>query len=312
MSTSRSRWIGPGSSVVTVEYATADGSATAGEDYVATSGVLRFPAGQTAHTIRVPVRDDGADDAQEAETFSLTLRGATNAGFANDATEVTVTGRIDDDDEPRVLVWFDAPVHTAREAGDPTRVVVRIDRDPERTVTVPIVPAYGTGASAADHGTLPAALTFQAGGSLSRTVEVTAADDAIDEDTETVSLGFGQFGARLSTGRPATAIVHLLDNDRRGLVVSADSIPVPDGETVRYTVGLASRPTHQVVVGLVLSADEGISLSPPLAHLLARCLVDGPSRDVDGGCRRRSHRRRAGADHARRVGWRLPRSVPAS
>ena len=252
----------PGSGVVTVDYATADGSATAPGDYIATSGVLRLPAGETARTIRVPVRDDVADDVQESATFTLTLRNATNAAFASNAAAVTVTGRIDDDDDPRVLVSFEAPVYTAREHGDAARVVVRIDRDPERTVTVPLIPAYGTGASAADHGSLPGSVTFEAGGPLARTVEVAATDDAIDEGTETVSLGFGDLGSRTAAGRPATATVHLLDDDRRGLVASETSIPVPDGEAVGYTVGLASRPTQQVVVAIILSAEVGISRSP--------------------------------------------------
>ena len=75
----------PGSGVVTVDYVTADGSATAPGDYIATSGVLRFAAEETARTIRVPVRDDVADDVQESATFTLTLRNATNAAFASNA-----------------------------------------------------------------------------------------------------------------------------------------------------------------------------------------------------------------------------------
>ena len=43
---------------VTVNYATADGTATAGSDYMATSGTLTFAAGSTTGTISVPVTGD--------------------------------------------------------------------------------------------------------------------------------------------------------------------------------------------------------------------------------------------------------------
>ena len=252
-----------GSNVVTVTYATADGTATAPEDYVATSGVLRFAPGETTRTIRVPVRDDAEDDAAESETFSLTLRDATNAVFAAGAATVTVTGRIDDDDDPRVRVSFGTAVHTAREGGDAARVAVRIDRDPERSVSVSLTASYGAGAGAADHSALPATLSFAAGGPLVRTVDVVATDDRIDEEAETLSLAFTGLAEGVAAGRPAATTVHLLDDDRRGLVVPDDPIVVPDGASVGYTVGLASRPTEQVVVALSLSAvDEGLSVSP--------------------------------------------------
>src|SRR5262249_39168481 len=43
---------------VTIDYATADGTATAGADYTAASGTLTIPAGQTSQTISVPVMGD--------------------------------------------------------------------------------------------------------------------------------------------------------------------------------------------------------------------------------------------------------------
>ena len=56
---------------VTVEYATSDGTATAGEDYTATSGTLTFAAGETQKTVPVPVLDDAIDEGEETLTLRL-------------------------------------------------------------------------------------------------------------------------------------------------------------------------------------------------------------------------------------------------
>ncbi|BCX47925.1 endo-1,3-1,4-beta-glycanase, C-terminal secretion signal protein [Haloferula helveola] len=64
-------------SPVTVDYATADGSAFAGSDYVATSGSLTFLPGET--TKLVPVQVIGDTDYEYAEAFSLVLSNAVGA-----------------------------------------------------------------------------------------------------------------------------------------------------------------------------------------------------------------------------------------
>ncbi|MCY4555213.1 MAG: cadherin-like beta sandwich domain-containing protein, partial [Chloroflexi bacterium] len=50
---------------VSVDYATADDTATAGADYTAVSGTLVFAAGETAKTVSVPVLDDAVDEGKE-------------------------------------------------------------------------------------------------------------------------------------------------------------------------------------------------------------------------------------------------------
>ena len=66
---------------VTVDYATTDGTASAGEDYTATSGTLTFEAGTVEQTVSVPVLDDASDEGEE--TFTLTLSNPTGAILAD-------------------------------------------------------------------------------------------------------------------------------------------------------------------------------------------------------------------------------------
>ena len=56
---------------VTVEYRTADGSASAGADYTNTTGTLTFAAGETSKTVSVPVLDDEHDEGSETMTLRL-------------------------------------------------------------------------------------------------------------------------------------------------------------------------------------------------------------------------------------------------
>ena len=55
----------------TVDYATSNGTATAGSDYTLTSGTLTFGPLETSKTVSVPVLDDAVDEG--SETMSLTL-----------------------------------------------------------------------------------------------------------------------------------------------------------------------------------------------------------------------------------------------
>ena len=84
---------------VTVDYTTADGTATAGEDYTRTSGTLSFAPGETEKTVVVPVLDDAVDEGEE--TFTLRLSDATGAVIADG----TATGTIENSD-PLQKMWL--------------------------------------------------------------------------------------------------------------------------------------------------------------------------------------------------------------
>lgn len=67
-------------SAITVAYATADGTATAPDDYTSTSGTLTFAPGETTKTVDVPVR---LEDAEDEEAFMLVLSSPLGATIAD-------------------------------------------------------------------------------------------------------------------------------------------------------------------------------------------------------------------------------------
>ncbi len=77
-------------STVTVQYATADGTATAGDDYTATSGTLTFDPGETVETIVVPV--NAAASPRASRMFSVTLTNPTGNATVADATGTVTIG----------------------------------------------------------------------------------------------------------------------------------------------------------------------------------------------------------------------------
>ena len=87
------------SGTVTVDYATSDGTATAGSDYTSTSGTLTFAAGETEKTVSVPVLDDSHDEG--SETLTLTLSNPSGAYLADSSSIGTINNS-----DPMPLAWM--------------------------------------------------------------------------------------------------------------------------------------------------------------------------------------------------------------
>ena len=94
--------LGPASaSEVTVDYATADGTATAGLDYVHRAGTLTFKPGETTKAVRVAVLDDAIDEGEE--TFTLILHNPRGGNAYLEDAEATGTIRNTD---PMPRAWL--------------------------------------------------------------------------------------------------------------------------------------------------------------------------------------------------------------
>ena len=78
----------PAGVAVTVDYATADGTAVAGQDYTATSGSLNFAPGETQKTIPVTLLDD--TDVEGDETFDVILSNPSGAPIGGGQAMVTI------------------------------------------------------------------------------------------------------------------------------------------------------------------------------------------------------------------------------
>ena len=96
---------------VTVDYATADGTAVAGTDYTAASGTLTFAAGETAKTVEVTTLAD--DATEDDETVTLTLSNPSGAMMGTASATGTVGNVVPVDTTPPAPVKAEVNGHTA-------------------------------------------------------------------------------------------------------------------------------------------------------------------------------------------------------
>jgi len=85
---------------LSVDYATTDGTAFAGQDYTSASGTLTFTGGETTRTIQIPIADDATTETDE--TFSISL-GTVNLEALGALVKVVVTVQ-DHDTVPTIRV----------------------------------------------------------------------------------------------------------------------------------------------------------------------------------------------------------------
>ncbi|MDE0679498.1 MAG: hypothetical protein OXI11_04675, partial [Gammaproteobacteria bacterium] len=241
---------------VTVDYATSNGTAVAGQDYRAKSGTLTFDPGDEPKKISVSIIDDSVSESDE--NFKVRLSNPSNATLGSAASS-TVTIR--DNDLPDVTVSYASATYEATEGGASATVTVKLSAEPKRQVNIPIVVTHKAGASNSDHSGIPAKLTF-GDNDTTRTFTVTATDDSVNDDGEWLSLSFGNLPAGVKAGSPASERVDLIDNDAPNVTVSyvsANYQATEGGASATVTVNLSAKPERQVRIPIAVTHKAGAS-----------------------------------------------------
>ena len=191
---------------ITVNYATADGTATAGSDYNATLGTATFLPGVTTATVTVTVNGDTS--VESSETVALNLLSATNATIADSQG----LGTIINDDSPvtPTISIADANV-TEGDAGiTPLAFTVALSTPSPTPVTVDYATVAGTATLGTDFVAATGTLTFAAG-QTSATINAGVIGDTADESDETLTVVLSNpTGATIAAG---TATGTIVDDD---------------------------------------------------------------------------------------------------
>ena len=205
----------------TVNYATSDGSATAGSDYTTTSGMLTFLPGDTSKTFTVPITQDSVYEGNE--TFNVTLSAPVGAslGSPNPAT-VTI---VEDDAPPAFSI--DDVTHLEGNSGT-TSYVFTVTKTGSTALnsTVDYQTVNGTATAPSDYTAVPVTTLTFLPGDTSKQVTVLVNGDLTHEADET-------FTVHLSNPTAAT----ISDADGLGTITNDDACYEPAPNMVAWYPG---------------------------------------------------------------------------
>ena len=210
------------------------------------------------------VRD--ADTTNDDGTVTHTVSGGGYGAAEVDDVGITVT----DDGIVDVTVRFDLANDTVAEDGT-VDVVVRLNKDPERNLVIPITTSDQGDTSSLDYS-VPLSVTFESG-ETEKEITFSATQDIVDDDDESVILGFDSSGStwpsQVSPGTQSSTTVRIDDDDDPTVTVNFEqtSYSVAEGSDGDVYVMLDVEPERSVTITLTAtnqgatSADYGIEPS---------------------------------------------------
>jgi Calx-beta domain/Bacterial Ig domain len=227
---------------VTVNYATAAGTAASGADFTSATGTVTFAAGVTAQTVNVNIVDDTTDEPNEQ--FTVGLSGATNASFADKTGAATIV----DNDNPASLTINDVSINEGNSGQSNVTFTVTLSPTSGHTVTVKYATASGTATAGTDFSARTGTLTFTPA-ELTRTFTVPVLGDTRDEPAETFTVTLSD--AVNATIGDDIGVATIDDNDPTpSLRINDRSVTEPKSGSINvtFTVTLSAASGQTVTV----------------------------------------------------------------
>ena len=194
---------GVSNTVVSVDYATSDGSATAGVDYRATNGTVTFPANTTVKTITLPIIDNTIVDFIPARNFTFRISNPTGGVQVGGTDTETIT--ITNNDVAGAIQFASANI-TGFQGSN---AVVKITRTGGSAsgASVLLVMGSGTAVNGTDYIKNNQTVTFNAG-ETNKTILITLPFNALNTTSRTLGLVLSAIGGNSATlGSPIAALL---------------------------------------------------------------------------------------------------------
>jgi plastocyanin len=233
--------LGGDDGAVSVDFATANGSAQSGSDYQAIDGTISFADNEDGiKTFAVTTLEDTADEPNE--TFTVSLSAPTGGATLGAPANATVT--IQDDDDPGgggagTLRLADDPSPFAESAGNAGIQVQRVNGS-----TGPVSVSFATGDGSAvaglDYTTAEGTLSWPGGDTEPRSIQVPILDDGEPEGAETLHVMLSDPTGGATLGRSAATLT-IASNDQDFPPCEPDAQTLCLGEGGRFQVKVSFR-----------------------------------------------------------------------
>jgi hypothetical protein len=247
---------------ITVQFATADGTATvAAGDYQAASGTISFAPGETSKTITVLVNGDRI--AENGESFSVRLTDPANAFISDGAGVGAIL-----DNEPRITIEY-ASVREGNTGTTPLNFTVHLSAASDVPVSVNFSTAEGdtdywpwygyyyypappAATSGVDFEAKTGTLTFAAG-ETEKTITVQVNGDRLGEPNEVLSLNLTEATAGAVITAPH-AVGTIIDDEAYVSITGGQIIEGNSGSAaLTFTVTLSAASDQPVTVNYATS-----------------------------------------------------------
>lgn len=205
------------SQMVTVQYTTADDSASAGTDYLNATGNVTFMPGETSQQVSVTVNGDGTFELNE--TFFVNLSSATNATIDDNQALGTI---VNDDLTPPTIAFSQANFNhnennrsatvTVRRSGNPLPVVSIDFKTNSDLAFIECSVVNSLANQRCDYLLTTGKLVF-ASNELEKSFTVVTFNDAFVEGNETFSIDLSNPTGGAVVGPLATTTVTIEDDD---------------------------------------------------------------------------------------------------
>ncbi|PVE21057.1 hypothetical protein DC522_28680 [Microvirga sp. KLBC 81] len=207
-------------SPVTVSYATVNGTALAGSDFVGVDdGSITFDVGETSKTITVDLLEDTTSES--TETFGVKIVSAANASVSS--TDNTATGTIVDNDTPSTgpVVSISSASPNPQIEGPNTKIkfTLTLSEASTQTVTVNYSTVDGTAKAGSDYvAQVNKTISFRPG-ETSKTITINLVDDKILESAEFFSVKINSAANATVSTENLTGTADIVDDDLPATVV---------------------------------------------------------------------------------------------
>ena len=219
------------------------GTATLTDDYTRSDTQIVIPAGDTSGTVMVTAEQDALDENNETVVVDITnVTNGTESGTQQQTTTIT-----DDDDPPTVTLSVDNA--SIVEAGGVATFTATLSAVSGLPVTVDL--GFTGSAALTDDYTRSGSQIVIAAGDTTGTVTVTAEQDALDEDNETVVVDITNVtnGTESGTQQQSTSITD--DDDPPSVTLSLDNTNIAEaGGVATFTATLSAESGRTVTVDL--------------------------------------------------------------